>query len=90
MNNNKKKSMNPKSSLIFRLVAGMYLIYLAYQLFTGLNTDGGAPIGVAIGVAVIFVVCGGVLVFNSGRDFLKGNYQGGIMDVAEEDTSENT
>ena len=42
---NNKKPLLPKSSLIIRLVAGMYLIYLAYELGMGLldaNAE-GAP-----------------------------------------------
>ncbi len=90
MANDKKKPLVPKSSLIIRLIAGMYLIYLAYELFMGLNAGEGAPVGVSIGAGVVFVVCGLILVIVSGKDFLKGNFQGGIMDVSEEkDTTEN-
>lgn len=85
MAKDKKKVLVPKSTLIIRLIAGGYLIYLAYELFMGLsaNTGDGAPIGVSIAAAVLFAVCGLVLVIFSGRDFLKGNFKGGIMDVSE-------
>ena len=83
MAKNNKRLLTTKSSLVIRLVAGMYLMYLAYQLFIGLNTSDGAPIAVVIGAAVIFAVCGVILVVFSGRAFLKGEYQGGIMDVSE-------
>lgn len=83
MANDKKKPLLPKSTLIIRLVAGMYLIYLAYELFMGLNATDGAPAGVSVAAAVVFVVCGLILVIFSGKDFLKGNFQGGIMDVSE-------
>ncbi|MBR4982567.1 MAG: hypothetical protein IKY94_08415 [Lachnospiraceae bacterium] len=85
MAKNKKKTLVPKSTLVIRLIAGGYLIYLAYELFMGLRakTPDGAPMGVSIGAAVIFAICGLILVFFSGRDFLKGNFQGGIMDVSE-------
>lgn len=91
MANDKKKPLVPKSSLIIRLVAGMYLIYLAYELFMGLNVNAadGAPMGVSIAAAVVFAICGLVLVIFSGKDFLKGNFQGGIMDVSEEDKNES-
>lgn len=89
MANDKKKPLVPKSSLIIRLIAGMYLIYLAYELFMGLNVTEGAPKAVVIGAAVIFAVCGLILAFVSGKAFLKGNFQGGIMDVSEEDITEN-
>ena len=83
MTNNKKKSMNTKTSLIIRLVAGMYLVYLAYELFMGMNEAQGAPVAVSIGAAVIFLIFGIFLVISNGRDFLKGNFQGGIIDVNE-------
>lgn len=85
MAKDKKKVFVPKSTLVIRLIAGGYLIYLAYELFMGLsaNTGDGAPIGVSIAAAVLFAVCGLVLVIFSGRDFLKGNFQGGIMDTGE-------
>lgn len=87
MANNKKKALLPKSSLIIRLIAGGYLIYLAYELFMGLgaNTGEGAPMGVTIGAAFVFTICGVILVIINGRDFLKGNFQGGSMDVSEEE-----
>lgn len=75
-----KKSLVPKSTLIIRLIAGMYLLYLSYELFMGLNAPDGAPMGVSVAVAILFVICGLVLVIVSGRDFIKGKYEGGTMD----------
>lgn len=85
MSKDRKKLFVPKSTLVIRLIAGGYLIYLAYELFMGLsaNTGEGAPIGVSIAAAVVFAICGLILVVFSGKDFLKGNFQGGIMDVGE-------
>lgn len=86
MANEKKKPLLPKSSLIIRLVAGMYLIYLAYELFMGLGAAEGAPVEVSAVMAAVFLIIGLVLVIFSGKDFLKGNYEGGAMDrtLAEE------
>ena len=85
MAKDKKKVLFPKSTLIIRLIAGGYLVYLAYELLIGLrnNTADSAPVAVTVGAAVLFAICGLVLVIINGRDFLKGNYQGGIMDVKE-------
>ena len=80
-----KKPLLPKSTLIIRLIAGGYLIYLAYELLMGLNQTEGAPMPVTIGAAFVFAVCGLVLVIMNGRDFLKGNFKGGIMDKPEEE-----
>ena len=85
MSNNSKRPLSSKSALIVRLIAGMYLIYLAYELLMGMNEAQGAPVAVSIGAAVIFLVCGVFFVIMNGRDFLKGNFKGGIMDVAEDD-----
>lgn len=83
MTNKNRKSLLPKSSLVIRFIAGIYLLYLAYGLFTGLDAPDGAPVGVSLGVGALFVVCGLVLVIFNGRDFLQGNYVGGAMDVSE-------
>lgn len=91
MANDKKKNLVPKSSLVIRVVAGMYLIYLAYELFMGMNAnvEGSAPLAVSVGAAVVFGICGLIMVIFSGRDFLKGNYKGGIMDVGETTEAED-
>ena len=84
--------MLPKSTLIIRLVAGMYLIYLAFELGMGLfdATAEGAPTPLIILATVVFAAVGLVLAIVSGKAFLKGEFQGGIMDVAEsEETEEN-
>ena len=78
-----KKTLVTKSTLIIRLIAGMYLLYLAYELFAGLDMGEGAPVGVSITAAVLFVICGLVLVIFNGRDFLQGNYEGGMKDMTK-------
>ena len=87
-----KKPLLPKSSLIIRLVAGMYLIYLAYELGMGLldATAEGAPTPIIILAVIAFAVVGLILAIVSGKAFLKGEFQGGIMDVSETaETEEN-
>ena len=81
----KKKPLLPKSTLIIRLIAGGYLIYLAYELLIGLKESQGAPLPVTIVSVFLFAVCGLILVILNGKDFLKGNFQGGIMDKANEE-----
>ena len=85
-----KKPLLPKSSLIIRLVAGMYLIYLAYELGMGLldATGEGAPTPLIIFAVIAFAVVGLLITVTSGRAFLKGEFQGGIMDVSEETDTE--
>ena len=85
MSNNNKRPTNTKSRLILQLVAGMYLIYLAYELFMGMNDGQGAPTVVSIVVGAVFLIFGVSLVIIRGRDFLKGNFQGGIMDTEKDE-----
>ena len=87
-----KKPLLPKSSLIIRLVAGMYLIYLAYELGMGLldATAEGAPTPIIILAVIAFAVVGLILAIVSGKAFLKGEFQGGIMDVSETEETEET
>ena len=90
MKENKKKSLLPKSTLIIRLIAGMYLIYLAYELFMGLWEVGseGAPKGISIVAVIIFIICGLLLTITSGKSFLKGEFVGGIMDQPIEENTD--
>ena len=90
MEKDKKKTLLPKSSLIIRLVAGMYLVYLSYQLFMGLgsNTAENAPLAVSLTAAIGFGICGLILVITNIREFLRGNFQGGILDVSEKESPE--
>lgn len=91
MEKNKKKPLLPKSTLIIRLVAGMYLIYLAYELGMGLidATAEGAPTVLIILATLLFAVVGLIITVTSGKAFLKGEFQGGIMDQSQtEETKE--
>ena len=83
MANNNNRPLTTKASLIIRLIAGMYLVYLAYELFMGLNVEGGAPTALVIVTAIIFALLGAILVIVSGKAFLKGDFRGGIMDTSE-------
>ena len=82
---NSKKPLLPKSSLVIRLVAGMYLIYLAYELGMELwnKTSEGAPVPLIIIAVILFAVFGLALTIVSGKAFIKGEFQGGIMDVSD-------
>ena len=64
----------------------MYLIYLAYELGMGLldATGEGAPTPLIIFAVIAFAVVGLIITITSGKAFLKGEFQGGIMDISEE------
>ena len=78
------RSSNSKSSLILRVVAGFYLIYLAYELFMGRNDPLGAPIVVSVGSAIVFFIFGSYFVVTSVKDFLKADVKDKTEAVPEE------
>lgn len=79
--NKKKRSGLPTHmGLIFRIVAGAYLIYLAYSIYTGSgNIEGGEKIAFIAAIA-IFLVVGAAVVFTSLRAMQRGEYEGGAAD----------
>lgn len=73
----KKDSASQKPAqitVILRLAAGVYLVYLAYGLFQEyLKPVGGGEL-LQIGAAVLFAVFGAVLAAWSLKKFIKGEY----------------
>ena len=94
MEDNKKEKkrrsgLPTQMGLIFRIVAGGYLIYLAYSIYTGSGSiEGGEKIAF-IAAIVIFVIVGAVIVLQSLRAMQRGEYVGGAADSGKnEDQSE--
>ena len=81
------RSSNSKSSLVLRVVAGFYLVYLAYELFMGRNDPLGAPIIVSMGSAIVFLIFGSYFVVTTAKDFLKGDAKDKTEAVSEETES---
>ena len=81
----KRRSGRPTHmGLIFRIVAGAYLIYLAYSIYTGSgNVEGGERIAF-IAAIVIFVIVGAVIVLQSLRALQRGEYEGGAADPGKD------
>ena len=75
----------PRTTLVIRTVAGGYLIYLAYQLLSGLKEGGSMNPAISIGGAVLFVIAGGIMMFFSLRALKKGEYMEADM---KEETEE--
>ena len=86
----KKKSKKGRSGLptqmglIFRTVAGAYLMYLAYSIYTGSDSIEGGEKIVFIAAIFIFVLIGAVIVFSSLRALQRGEYEGGAGDHRKE------
>ena len=78
----KKKQNTPMFSLVIRLIAGGYLLYLAYGLLS--SAMGGQII--AIIAMVIFTIIGSVLLVITGKQLMLGEYQGGKADLPVDDS----
>jgi len=86
MNNNEKKSkryLPTQSMLSIRVVVGVYLIYLAYDIA---NTEAltVSRIGIIL-FCILFVIAGIVLVITTVRSFIRGEYIGGKADFTEDE-----
>lgn len=89
--NKKERSGLPTHrGLIFRTVAGVYLIYLAYSILTNAGEVAGTEKIVFVLAVAIFVVIGAVIIISSLRAMQRGEYEGGAADPRkkEEDTEE--
>lgn len=80
----------PKTSLVIRTVAGGYLIYLAYQLLTGLKDGGIENPAISIAGAVLFAIAGGIMIFFSLKALKNGEYMEAYMEKEETEPSEDT
>lgn len=58
-----------KVNRIFRIIAGMYLIYLSTSLWRELDTSGNKTIGIAF--IILFVIVGITLIILSTKDLIK-------------------
>lgn len=83
-----RPSMPTKIMLTIRLIVGGYLIYLAYDIRESVfSPDGNIVFIIA---AIIFIVCGGIIVAFSARDLLTGRYLGGPLDTSEQEETTST
>lgn len=78
-----------KGTLTIRAVVAAYLLYLAYGLTQDYATAGNQTVTV-IGI-VVFVLCGGVILFTSLRRLARGDYEDGREpdEPSAEDAGEN-
>lgn len=83
--NDKKSYHTPKFNLMLRVFAGIYLLYLSFQLFRDLPSMQGTevPIGLVCGVA--FAIFGAALAGFGGYALYTGRYEGGAMDHSDEE-----
>lgn len=73
-----RPSMPTKLMLTIRLVIGVYLFYLVYDIRDSIFSSEGNLFFIII--AILFIVCGGIIVVFSAKDLLSGRYLGGPLD----------
>lgn len=67
-------------TMIFRAIAGAYLLYLAYNLLKGFSAAGSGERWMIVIAAVIFLAVALWLLITTGKKFLYGEYKGGAKD----------
>ena len=79
--NEKKRSGLPTHmGLIFRIVAGGYLVYLAYSIYSGSGEVQGAEKIAFVAAIALFSVIGLWVIVSSLRAMQRGEYEGGVGD----------
>ncbi len=88
-----RSGLPTQMGLTFRIIAGAYLMYLAYSIYTGSGEIVGAEKIAFIGAIVIFVAVGAYIIVTSLRAMQRGEYEGGAADhrkdAEEEEADEN-
>ncbi len=67
-------------TMVFRGIAGAYLLYLAYNLLKGFGTAGSGEKWMIVIAAVIFLAVALWLLITTGKKLLYGEYKGGAKD----------
>lgn len=87
-NNKKGRSGLPTHmGLVFRTVAGGYLLYLAYSIYSSADEIQGAEKIAFTGAIILFAVIGAVIIFSSLRAMQRGEYEGGAGDHRKDEES---
>lgn len=63
--------MNHKSSFIFRIIAGAYLVYQGFSLLTKVLKDRPENLLLFVIISVIFIVVGGIFFVTTAKDYIK-------------------
>lgn len=82
-----KGQRNPKVSAGLRAVAGVYLVYLAYQLFDGLK-KGESEGAVLWGAIIVFGVCGALFAFLGIKDLIMNREVRDLSEFEEDEDEE--
>lgn len=90
--NNEKKNEQQGTSLtsmmlIIRVVIGAYLMYMGYDLITGIGENVSMRWAFML-VGGVFIVFGFIAAILGLKDMIKGRYKGGFGDTSEKDKPE--
>ena len=96
-NKKRQRVLPTQMNLIIHIVAGGYLLYLAYSIYMEIGTAaGGKKIGLGLAI-IVFVAVGATVAFSALRSLKRGEYRGGAADPdggdgenGTEGTEENT
>lgn len=80
-NKKRRRGLPTQMNLIVHILAGAYLLYLAYSIF---NSSGEMNGVVNIIFSLIFCVVGAVLIISAARSLQRGEYVGGAADTEKE------
>lgn len=80
---NNKKVLPTQAMLFLRGSVGVYLMYLAFDLFK--DESMSASRMVIIIFSIIFAVAGAIIVFGAIRTWIRGEFVGGKADVSDDE-----
>lgn len=83
--NNKEGRLPSRTALIFRAVAGGYVIYLAYAIVKDLSHVSQKEYIIFVAFAALFVIGGLAFIATSLKALKEGRYQNGVADVHKEE-----
>ncbi len=83
---NKKKqgSLPTQMGLLFRTIAGAYLMYLAYSIYGSAENVVGVEKIAFVAAIAVFAIVGAAVVISSLRSMQRGEYEGGAGDHGKE------
>lgn len=89
-NKKRKRGLPTQMNLVIRVVAGVYLLYLAYSIYNSLQEIQGTEKFIFLAAIVLFGAIGAAVAFFSLRSMTRGEYAGGAADAGreEEETAE--
>lgn len=83
-NRKKKGALPTQMGLLFRAIAGAYLMYIAYHIYGSAENVTGAEKIAFVAAIAVFAIVGAAVVVSSLRSMQRGEYEGGAGDDRKE------